>query len=125
MSSEYLEWAKVIASISWQILVIAIVLIFKGQIADLLKNITEIAVGNIVFKRRLNELVDQGEQIAEKSQQALNTLGNTTELMAKSRLFELEVFNESFGMHLSEDKRNELISQIDEFKKIYSIQEEK
>jgi hypothetical protein len=111
-----LEWIKTIFGIllSWQVLGFIAILFFRKPVHQLFEQFTKgdlkkMKVGEIEFEREINKLAEQG-------QQAVSNLNRTNELMAESRLLELEITRSMFGGMFSEEQRKTLLRQIEELR---------
>lgn len=121
-----LEWVKVIAPIliSWPVVGLIGVLIFRKPILKLIEQFTNADVrkakfGPIELERELKSLAEQG-------QEAVSKLNRVNELMAESRLLELEITEAMFGTILTNQQRKRLHEQIEEFRQLtnHEVKEE-
>jgi hypothetical protein len=117
-SSELLEWFKAISTLvcSWPTLVLLALFIFRRHLRDLIKQFTGPAVikakvGPVEIERELNAL-------AEKGKLAVDSVSRLTQLMAESRLLELEITQSMFGTMFSAEQRQRMQTHIDELRKL-------
>lgn len=118
MQSDILEWFKVIGPVlfSWPVVgFIALVLFHKpltlifGQFTS--GDLRRAKVGPVEIERELSELAKQGHQ-------AVGKLNRINELMAESRLLELQITHSMFGACFSDEQRGRMESQIDELRSL-------
>ncbi len=113
-----LEWIKVIAPIliSWPVVGLLALFILRKPFLKLIgqftnSDIRKAKIGPIEIERELTKLAEQG-------QQAVSNLNRINLLMAESRLLELEITEGIFGTFFSDDQRNRLSAQIEEFRSL-------
>ncbi|MEW5987866.1 MAG: hypothetical protein AB1791_14625 [Chloroflexota bacterium] len=119
MQAGALEWIKTIGSLlfSWPMVGLITVVIFRKPLLQILQQFTnadlrKVKAGPIEIERDLKELATQG-------QQAVANLNRISELMAESRLLELEIFHQSIGgILLTDEQRQKMQSQIEELRKL-------
>ena len=61
--------------------------------------------------------IDLGK-IAERSEKAVSDLSRLNQLMAESRLLELEITNAKFGLIFTDEQRTRMQNHIEELKKL-------
>jgi len=110
-----LEWIKTIGSIllSGPSLGLMTIIIFRKSLLKLIEqfasgDVNKIKLGSFELERQLTKLTDQG-------QQAVSNLNRLNELMAESRLLELEITQNMFGQRLTKEQRDRMEKQIQEF----------
>jgi hypothetical protein len=111
-----LEWVKVIAPllISWPVFGLIALVLFRKHILKLIEQFTnadvrKAKIGPIELERELTKLAEQG-------QEAVSKLNRLNELMAESRLLELEITEGGFGPIFTNEQQAKLRAQIDEFR---------
>jgi len=114
--SEALEWIKVIGSLlfSWPVVGLLAIVLFRRPILKVLEqfaaaDIRRAKVGPIEIERELSKLAEQG-------QRAVSNLIRINELMAESRLLELEITESMFGRVFTDEQRKRMRAQIEEFR---------
>jgi len=124
-SSEILEWVKAVGALicSWPTVVVFSLFIFRKPIFELIKQFTgpqvkKAKVGPVEIERELGEL-------AEKGKQAVENVNQLNQLMAESRLLELEITSGMFGSVLSAEQRQRMQNHIDELRKLTQPSEKK
>ena len=74
------------------------------------------------FEFELTRLVEQGQDVVtnlgEQGKEAVSNLNRTNELMAESRLLELEITHKMFGGLLTDEQREKLSRQIEELRSL-------
>jgi short subunit fatty acids transporter len=118
MQSEILEWIKVIGSIllSWPVIGLLAIILFRKPLLQILLQFTssdvrKAKVGPVEIEREFKKLTEQG-------QQAVKNLNRINELMAESRLLELEITESMFGRVFTADQQERMRAQIQEFRKL-------
>jgi hypothetical protein len=113
-----LTWIKDIGPIllSWPTLGLVALVLFRRPLLDLLKQLGnsdrfKAKLGPIELERELRSLTEQG-------QQAVSGLNRLNELMAESRLLELEITEATFAPVFSPDQRERMKAHIDELRKL-------
>lgn len=113
-----LEWIKTIGALlfSWPVVGFIALLVFRKPLINLVEQFTKgdlrrARVGPIEIERELGKLAEQG-------QQALSNLNRINELMAESRLLELEITQTMFGMVFTAEQQETLKNQIEEFRSL-------
>ena len=109
-----LEWLKVLGPIilSWPVVGLVIVLIFRKPLLGLFERFSN-ASGS---KAEIGPLKIELGKLAEEGKDAVGRLNRTTELMAESRLLELEITAGMFGSIFSEEQQARLKKQIEELR---------
>lgn len=117
-SSEILEWVKAIGALicSWPMVVVLALFVFRKPLFELIKQFTgpevkKAKVGPVEIERELGEL-------AEKGKQAVESINRLNQLMAESRLLELEITAGMFGTVFSAEQRQRMQKHIDELRKL-------
>lgn len=111
-----LEWVKVLAPVvvSWPVVGLLGLLAFRRPLALLLD---QIARGEI-RKARVGpfEVERELRQVAAEGQQAIVQLQRLNQLMAESRLLELEITEAFFGSRFTQEQRDRLRLHISELR---------
>jgi hypothetical protein len=109
-----LEWFKVVGPvvISWPLVALVVMLVFRRPLLALLNRFIE-APGS---KAELGPVKIELGKLAEEGKDAVGRLNRTTELMAESRLLELEITSQMFGSIFTENQRNQMRRQIEELR---------
>jgi hypothetical protein len=114
--SSTLEWLKTIWTMlfSWPVVGFLGLLVFRKPLVGLIEQFTKgdlrrAKIGPIEIERELNKLAEQG-------QQAVSSLNRINELMAESRLLELEITQTMFGRVFTNEQHEKLKGQIEEFR---------
>ncbi|MBI3913884.1 MAG: hypothetical protein HY327_06830 [Chloroflexi bacterium] len=117
-SSEILEWVKVISGLvcSWPTLTLLALIVFRKPLSDLIKrfsgeDVRKAKIGPVELERELGELANKGKQ-------AVDNMSQLNELMAESRLLELEITEGMFSTVFSEEQRKQMRKHIDELRKL-------
>ncbi|MBX9936089.1 MAG: hypothetical protein K2Y10_05805 [Burkholderiaceae bacterium] len=115
-----LEWLKVLGPIvlSWPVVSLVIVLIFRRPLLDLIDRFSN-SSGS---KAEIGPLKIELGKLAEEGKDAVGRLNRTTELMAESRLLELEITSGMFGSIFSDEQRDRLERQIEELRMLTNSQ---
>lgn len=113
-----LEWVKVVGPIliSWPLAALVIVLIFRAKLNKLFEKFLN-ASGS---KAEIGPLKIELGKLAEEGKDAVGRLNRTTELMAESRLLELEITSQMFGSVFGDEQRSKMQQQIAELKSLTS-----
>ncbi len=112
-----IEWIKVVPLVlSWPVMAFVVVLIFRKPILALLSRFgsgsgSEAELGPLKIK--LGALAKEGES-------AVSRLNRIIELMAESRLLELEITSGTFGPMFTEEQRHRMAAQIEELRRLTS-----
>ena len=116
IQSSTLEWLKTIWMMvfSWPVVGFFGLFVFRKPLVGLLEQFTKgdlrrAKVGPIEIERELNKLAEQG-------QQAVSNLNRINELMAESRLLELEITQTMFGRVFTDEQREKLKGHVEEFR---------
>ena len=104
--------------ISWPVFGLIAILLFRKRLLKLIEQFTnadirKAKIGPIELERELTKLAEQGSE-------AVSKLNRINELMAESRLLELEITEGMFGGFFDEEKRANLTAQIEEFRQLTS-----
>ena len=115
-----LEWLKVLGPIilSWPVVGLVIALIFRKPLLGLLERFSNSSGG----KAEIGPLKIELGKLAEEGKDAVGRLNRTTELMAESRLLELEITSGLFGLVFSDEQQARLEKQIEELRLLTSSQ---
>jgi len=113
-----LEWFKVLGPIilSWPVVGLVIALIFRKPLLGLLERFSS-SSGS---KAEIGPLKIELGKLAEEGKDAVGRLNRTTELMAESRLLELEITSGMFGSIFSDEQQVRLEKQIEELRALTS-----
>ena len=118
MQSITLEWIKVLGSIliSWPIVGLVAIILFRKPLLKLIEqftsgNLRRARIGPFEIERELNKLAEEGKL-------AVSNLNRMNELMAESRLLELEITDKMFGVLLTNEQRQRLNSHIEELRRL-------
>jgi hypothetical protein len=121
-SSEILEWVKVISGIVFSAPVMALLalIIFRKPLSDLIKrfsgeDVRKAKIGPVELERELGELANKGKQ-------AVDNISRLSELMAESRLLELEITGGMFGTIFSDEQNKRMQKHIEELRKLTAAQ---
>jgi hypothetical protein len=124
-SSEILEWVKVLTGVIFSAPVMALValIVFRKPLSDLIKrfsgeDVRKAKIGPVELERELGELADKGKQ-------AIDNMSRLNELMAESRLLELEITEGMFGTIFSDEQRKRMRKHIEELRKLTAEQRSK
>lgn len=111
-----LEWFKALAPvvISWPVAVIILVLLFRTSIKRIF-DAFERAPGS---KAEIGPLKVELGKLAEEGKDAVDRFRRTTEIMADSRVLELEITSQMFGAMLSDEQRIRMQQHIDELRSL-------
>lgn len=114
-----LEWLKILGPIilSWPVVELVIVLVLRKPLLGLLERFSN-SSGS---KAEMGPLKIELGKLAEEGKDAVGRLNRTTELMAESRLLELEITG-MFGSIFSDEQQAALIKQIEELRLLTSSQ---
>jgi len=113
-----LKWIEVLAPavISWPVAVLVLALLFRMSIRSLFDAFQR-APGS---KAEIGPLKVELGKLAEEGKDAVGRLRQTTELMAESRLLELEITSQMFGAMLTDDQRGRMDAHIDQLRALSS-----
>jgi hypothetical protein len=111
-----LEWVKVLGPIvlSWPVVGLVIVVIFRRPLLALFERFSS-APGS---KAEIGPLKIELGKLAEEGKDAVLRLNRTTELMAESRLLELEITSQMFGTIFSDEQQKRMRRQIEELRQL-------
>ena len=117
-SAELLEWIKAIGPLvcSWPTVLLFTLFILRNPLRELIKQFTgpgvrKARIGPVEIERELGEL-------AEKGKQAIDKVSRLSELMAESRLLELEITEGMFAAMLSAEQRQRMREHISELRSL-------
>lgn len=118
MVSETLEWVTAIGSMlfSWPTVGLFALIVFHKPLLEIFQrfastDLHKAKVGPFEIERELTKLSVQG-------QEAITNLNRINELMAESRLLELEITDKMFRSVLSDDQQEKMRNHIEEFRKL-------
>ena len=111
-----LEWIKVLGPIiiSWPVAALIIALLFRSAIRSVFDKFVS-ASGS---KAEIGPLKIELGKLAEEGKDAVLRLRQITELMAESRLLELEITSQNFGAVFTADQRARMQQHIDRLKSL-------
>lgn len=119
VQSTALEWVKTIGSLIFSLPMLGFltILFFRKTLLMIFEQFTKGDLKRVKFSEFEFE---RGElnKLAEKGQEAVSNLNRTNELMAESRLLELEITESMFGAIFTAEQRGRLKEQIEELKQI-------
>jgi hypothetical protein len=109
-----LEWIAILGPtlISWPVVALLAVVIFRKPLLLLFERFAS-AAGS---KAEVGPLKIELGKLAEEGKDAVSRLNRTTELMAESRLLELEITSQMFGQIFSAEQQTRMRRQIEELK---------
>jgi hypothetical protein len=117
-STELLNWFNAIGTLacSWPTLLVIALFAFRRPLRELIRQFTagelrKARIGPLELERELGELAVQGRQ-------AVGDVRRLSELMAESRLLELEITEGMFGNILSPEQRARMLDHIEELRKL-------
>ena len=115
-----LEWFKVLGPIilSWPVVGLVIALVFRKPLLGLFERFSN-SSGS---KAEIGPLKIELGKLAEEGKDAVGRLNRTTELMAESRLLELEITSQMFGSIFSNEQQARLKKQIEELRSLTTSQ---
>lgn len=124
-STEILEWVKAIGALicSWQVVAVFTLFIFRKPLLELFKqfsgpNVIKAKVGPVEIERELGKLAETGKQ-------AVENINQLNQLMAESRLLELEITEGNFGAVFTKEQRQRMQNHIDKLRKLTEPDEQK
>jgi len=114
-----LEWIKVIGPLilSWPIVVLVLSLVFRRHLVTLLGRFA----GAAGSKAELGPLKLEFGQIVADSKEAVGNVNKLTELMAQSRLLELEITAENFSAVFTVEQRNRMQQHIEHLRDLTGV----
>ena len=111
-----MEWVKVVGPLifSWPVMALVAVLIFRRPLLALLNRFgsghgSEAELGPLKIKLGV---------LAQEGQSAVGRLNRITELMAETRLLELEITSGNFGPMFTAEQRARMEGQIQELRQL-------
>lgn len=109
-----LEWVKVVGPliISWPVVVLILALVMRKHIASLVNRFLAAPGG----KAEIGPLKIELGKIAEEGREAVSKVNQLTEVMAESRLLELEITSEKFGGAFSAAQREQMAGQVEKLR---------
>jgi len=124
-STEILEWVKAIGALicSWQIVAVFTLFVFRKPLLELFKqftgpNVIRAKVGPVEIERELGKLAETGKQ-------AVENINQLNQLMAESRLLELEITEGNFGAVFTTEQRQRMQNHIDKLRKLTQSDKQK
>lgn len=107
-----LEWFKVLGPIilSWPVVGLVVTLIFRKPLLSLFERFSN-SSGS---KAEIGPLKIELGKLAEEGKDAVGRLNRTIELMAESRLLELEITSQMFGSFFTAEQQERMKKQIEE-----------
>ena len=107
-----LEWIEALGPIliSWPVIGLLLVAMFRRPLLVLIERFSN-ATGS---KAEVGPLKIELGKLAEEGKDAVPRLNRTTELMAESRLLELEITSRMFGQIFSVEQQTRMRRQIEE-----------
>lgn len=116
-----LEWTKTIGNLIFSLpfLGFVVVLFFRKTLLKIFEQFTKgdlkrFKISEFEVERELNKLAEKGHEV-------VSSLNRTNELMAESRLLELEITESMFGGIFTDEQRSRLKEQIDELRNITKL----
>ncbi len=113
-----LEWIEVLGPLlfSWPVAVVLLFLIFRGHVISLLVRFS----GAAGSKAELGPLKLEFGQLASESREAVGNVNKLSEIMAQSRILELEITADNFGAVFTEEQRKRMQQHIDNLRELTS-----
>lgn len=111
-----LEWFKVV--VSWPVVGLVTVLVFRKPLLGFLERFSN-SSGS---KAEIGPLKIELGKLAAEGKDAVGRFNRINELMAESRLLELEITTGMFGPFFSSDQQAKLKKQIEELRSLTSSQ---
>lgn len=117
-----LDWFKAIGQIvfSWPVIVLVVLIMFRNSLGLLLKRFA----GSSDLEASLGPLTIKLGKLAEEGKTAVGRFYEITEVMAESRLFELEVTQGIFGSLLSEEQQQQLQEHIRSLRSLMLVRDQ-
>jgi hypothetical protein len=111
-----LEWVKVVGPIvvSWPLAAVFIVLLFRSAIGKLFTRFMD-SSGS---KAEIGPLKIELGKLAEQGKDVVSRLNRTIELMADSRLLELEITSKMFGQAFAPEQQSRMRKHIEELRSL-------
>jgi hypothetical protein len=120
MQDTALTWIKEVGPtvLSWPTIGLIFIVFFRKQLLEILKQLGsadkfKAKIGPVEIERELKSL-------AEKGHLAVSRLNRISELMAESRLLELEITESNFGPVFSADQQKRMKEHIEELRNLTS-----
>ena len=124
-STEILEWVKAIGVLicSWPMVAVFTLFVLRNPLLELFKqfsgsNVIKAKVGPVEIERELGKLAETGKQ-------AVENINQLNQLMAESRLLELEITEGNFGAVFTKEQRQRMQNHIDKLRKLTQSDEQK
>ena len=118
MGSGILDWVALVGSLvlSWPVVAVLVVCLLRRQLVQLLEqfsraDLRRAKIGPVEIERELS-------QLAERGGEAVDRLDRLSELMAESRLLELEITQGGFGSAFTAEQRERMQAHIDELREL-------
>jgi hypothetical protein len=118
-----LDWIKAVGPIilAWPTVVIVFVFLFRQPLLNILKQLgsadrIRAKIGPVELERELKSLAEQGHQ-------AVSGLNRLSQLMAESRLLELEITYTKFRQVFTDEQRERMEAHIAELRNLTSQQD--
>ena len=100
--------------ISWPVVSIVSVFVLRQPIIKLVNRLVSSDSG----RARIGPIEVELGRLAQEGQQAVSKLNRINELMAESRLLELEITEGNFGPVFTDEQRRRMMEHIDELRKL-------
>ncbi len=116
MESPALEWVKVLAPvvISWPTGALVFIAVFRRPLLEFMNRFVRSAEG----KADIGPLKIEFGKLAQEGKDAVGRLNRLTELMAETRLLELEITDSMFAGAFTDEQRQQMRKQIEELKSL-------
>jgi len=117
MDSQALQsWIQTIGGLllSWPVIVLVIVLIFRKPLLRVLDRF----IGSEAGRAKVGPVEIELGKLAQKGQSAVEGINRLSEIMAESRLLELEITSSMFGSVLTDSQRKQMQSHIQQLKSL-------
>ena len=118
MKDTLLDWIKEIGPmvLSWPTVGLIFIFLFRQPLLNIFKQLgsadrMRAKIGPLEVERELKSLAEQGHQ-------AVSGLNRLSELMAESRLLELEITESKFAPFFSADQQERMKAHIEELRKL-------
>ena len=99
MDGTWLDWARLV--FPWPAIAVTALLVFRKPLSEF----TRVKAGPVELERQLQDLADHSEQAVSKLHQMI-------EIMAASRLLELEITQTMFGAAFTSSQQNRMEEHI-------------
>jgi hypothetical protein len=113
---DMLEWIKTLGQliISWPVVAVVVVVVFRRQIRAIFERLVDSSGGKAVIgplRIELGKLADEGKT-------AVGRVNRVSEVMAESRLLELEITLQEFSSRFTDDQKRRLEQCIEELRSL-------